>query len=96
MIAVQPLYLLGYVKNKVHVKAHSTLDVRQMPLRDEEAVGSNPPPRPGKTRTLAILRKTRGGQTGGHSLHAELASFWLKMVFIVSAPRVITGLSWCR
>jgi hypothetical protein len=45
---------------------------------------------------LAILWKARGGQTGGHWHYAELASFCLKMVFMVSAPRVITGLSWCR
>jgi hypothetical protein len=32
-----------------------------------------------------ILRKTCGGQTGGHSPHAELASFCVKMVFMVSA-----------
>ena len=65
-------------------------------VRDEEAVGSNPATPTRKNHLLAILRKTRGGQTGGHSSHAELALFCLKMVFMVSAPRVITGLSWCR
>jgi hypothetical protein len=50
--------------------------------------------RPGKIRPLAILRKTREGQTWGHSPHAELASFCLKMVFMVLAPRVQDAIRW--
>src|ERR1019366_6058741 len=41
--------------------------------------------------------ESRKGAKRGASGHADLVSFvWLKRVFMVVAPLVITGLSWCR
>ena len=76
-------------------------------VRDEEAAGSNPatPTRSFEVRAgfgamlrspfsiFAGLREPNGEPLA----HADLAWLcWLKMVFMVSAPLVITGLSWCR
>jgi len=45
---------------------------------------------------ISDLAERRWGPNRGPLPHADLGWLWLKMVFIVSAPRVITGLSWCR
>ena len=46
--------------------------------------------------SLSDLAERRWGPNRGPLPHADLAWCCLKMVFMVSAPRVITGLSWCR
>ena len=76
-------------------------------VRDVEAAGSNP-----ATPTSSSSKSERvsgidpepflifdgpWGAKRGASHYADLAWLcWLKIVFMVSAPLVITGLSWCR
>src|SRR5215469_14362325 len=73
-----------------------TILQKDLGAKDEEAIGSNPATPTSSNVSLSYLAERSWGPNRGPLPHAELARCRLKMMFMVSAPRVITGLSWCR